>query len=140
MVGINQVVASHKLNIIPMARPVRQKVRRFHLESHQIIQTEVDNLLGASFIREVKFPEWLANAVMVPKKEGKWRVCVDYINLNQACSKDSFPLQRINQIVNAAIKHIILSFMDCEECSHPSTKPEPKYEPDLGRGSLFYES
>ena len=72
MVRINLVVASHKLNIIPTARPVRHKVRRFHPECHQIIKTEVDNLLRSSFIREVKYPEWLANMVVVPKKGGKW--------------------------------------------------------------------
>ena len=57
MVGISSIVASHKLNIIPMARPVRQKVRRFHPDHHQIIQVEVENLLKAGFIREVKYPE-----------------------------------------------------------------------------------
>ena len=77
MVGINLKVASHKLNIIPTAKPIRQKVRRFHLARHQIIQMEVDNLLRAGFIREVKYPEWLANVVVVPKKGDKWRVCVD---------------------------------------------------------------
>ena len=51
MLGINPTMASHKLNIIPVARPIRQKVRRFHLDCHQIIQTEVDNLLRAGFIR-----------------------------------------------------------------------------------------
>ena len=122
MVGINLVVASHKLNIIPTARPVRQKVRRFHLERNQIIQTEVDNLLRASFIREVKFPEWLANVVVVPKKGGKWRVCVDYTDLNEACPKDSFSLPHINQIVGATVGHGILSFLDCDECSSPCTR------------------
>ena len=68
MVEINPTVASHELNIIPMARPVRQKVRRFHPDCHQIIQTKVDNLLRTSFIREVKYPKWLANVVVVPKK------------------------------------------------------------------------
>ena len=71
MIGINPMVVSHKLNIIPAARPVRQKVRRFHPDHHQIIQTEVDNLLRAGFIKEVKYPEWLANMVVVPKKGGK---------------------------------------------------------------------
>ena len=51
MLGINPTMASHKLNIIPVARPIRQKVRRFHPDCHQIIQTEVDNLLRAGFIR-----------------------------------------------------------------------------------------
>ena len=71
MVGINLMVASHELNIIPTARPIRQKVRRFCLDRRQIIQMEVDNLLRAGFIREVKYPEWLANVVVVPKKGGK---------------------------------------------------------------------
>ena len=75
-------------------------MRRFHLDRHQIIQTKVDNLLAASFTREVKYPEWLANKVVLPKKGGKWRVCVDYTNLNEACLKDSFPLARIDQIVD----------------------------------------
>ena len=57
MIGINPMVASHKLNIIPAARLIRQKVRRFHPDRHQIIQMEVDNFLRAGFIREVKYPE-----------------------------------------------------------------------------------
>ena len=68
MAGINPVHASHKLNVIPSVRPVRQKVRRFHLDRHQVIQVEVDNLLTAGFIREIKYPELLANVVVVPKK------------------------------------------------------------------------
>ena len=112
MIGINPTMASHKLNIITATRPIRQKVRRFHPNRHQIIQMEVDNLLRAGFIREVKYPEWLANVVVVPKKGGKWRVCVDYTDLNEACTKDSFPLPRIDQIVDVATGHGILSFLD----------------------------
>ena len=112
MVGINPTMATHKLNIIPMAKPVRQKVRCFHPACHQIIKTKVDNLLRAGFIREVKYPEWLANVVVVLKEGGKWRVCVDYTNLNEACPKYSFPLPRIDQIVDDAAKHGILSFLN----------------------------
>ena len=74
MADINPVHASHKLNVIPSTRPVRQKEWRFHLDRHQVIQAEVDNLLKAGFIREIKYPEWLANVVAVLKKGGKWRV------------------------------------------------------------------
>lgn len=56
----------------------------------------MEKLLAAGFVREVEYPEWLANVGVVPKKEGKWRVCVDYTNLNDACPKDSFPLLRID--------------------------------------------
>ena len=72
----------------------------------------MDNLLRAGFIREVKYPEWLANVVVVPKKGGKWRVCVDYMDLNEACPKDSFPLLRIDQIVDASSRHGMLSSLD----------------------------
>ena len=112
MVGINPMVASHKLNVLPTAKTIRQKLRRFHPNRHQIIHTEVDNLLATGFIREVKYPEWLANMVVVPKKGGKWHVCVDYTDLNEACPKDSFPLPCINQIVDATVGHGILSFLD----------------------------
>ena len=57
MVEINPMVASHKLNVLPTTKPIRQKVRRFHPDQHQFIQTEVDNLLAVGFIREVKYPE-----------------------------------------------------------------------------------
>ena len=112
MVGINPTLASHKLNTIPTAILVRQKVRRFHPDRHQIIWTEVNNLLRAGFIREVKYPEWLANIVVVSKKGGKWQVCVNYTDLNEACPKDSFPLPRINKIIDAVAGHGILSFLD----------------------------
>ena len=72
----------------------------------------MDNLLAAGFIREVKYPEWLTNVVVVLKKCGKWRVCVDYTNLNEACPKDSFPLTHIDQIMDATSGHGILSFLD----------------------------
>ena len=85
MPGISPVHASHKLNVAPFAKPVRQRARRFHPDRHLVIQTEVDNLLQNGFIRTVKYPEWLANVVAVPKKWIKWRVCVDYTDLNNAC-------------------------------------------------------
>ena len=70
----------------------------------------MDNLLSADFIIEVKYPEWLANVVVIPEKGGKWRVCVDYTDLNEACLKDSSPLPRIHQFVDASVKHGMLSF------------------------------
>ena len=112
MTGINPTHASHRLNVAPSAKPVRQKVRRFHPNRHLIIQTEVDNFLQNGFIKAVKYPEWLANVVVVLKKGNKWRVCVDYTDLNDACPKDSFPLPRIDQIVDASVGHGMLSFLD----------------------------
>ena len=72
----------------------------------------MEKLLEAGFIREVFYPEWLANVVMVKKNNDKWRMCVDFIDLNKACSKDSFPLPRIDQLVDSTVGHKLLSFMD----------------------------
>ena len=105
-------MASHKLIDLPTAKTVRQRVRWFHSNRHQIIQAEVDNLLAAGFIREVKYPEWLANVTVVPKKGDKWGICVDYIDLNEASPKDSFPLPRIDQIVDATVEYGIMKFLD----------------------------
>ncbi|RVW67538.1 hypothetical protein CK203_062358 [Vitis vinifera] len=110
--GNSSSIASHKLNVFPAARPVRQKIRRFHPDRQRVIQDEINKLLEAGFIREVSYPDWLANVVVVPKKEGKWRVCVDYTNLNNACPKDSFPLPRIDQIVDSTSgQGMLLSWM-----------------------------
>ena len=133
MTGISPVNASHKLNVLPSARPVRQRVWRFHPDRHQIIQAEVDNLLKAGFIREIKYLEWLANVVVVPKKEGKLRVCVDYTDLNDACPKDSFPLPRVDQIVDASAGHGMLSFLDAFFSYHQI----PMYPPDAEKTSFI---
>ena len=92
MKGIHPSIVSHRLNVLPTARPVQQRVRRFHPDRQKIIRDEIDKLMEARFIREVEYPDWLANVVVVFKKEGKWWVCVDYTILNNACLKDSFPL------------------------------------------------
>ena len=112
MIDINPTHASHKLNVVPYFRPIKQRVRHFHPNRHQIIQAKVDNLLDAGFIREVKYPEWLANVVVVLKKGGKWRVCIDYTDLNDACPKDNFLLPRIDQIIDASSRYGVLSFLD----------------------------
>ena len=73
---------------------------------------KVDKLLVASFIKEVYYLEWLANVVMVKKTNRKWRMCVDFIDLNDACLKDSFPLPGIDQLVDSTTGHKLLTFMD----------------------------
>ena len=76
------------------------------------INEEVDKLLQARAIREVEYPEWLANVVLVKKVNGKWQLCIDFTDVNRACPKDSFPLPQIELIVDATTGHELLSFMD----------------------------
>lgn len=68
MSRIHSSIASHRLNAIPSSRPIQQKVRRFHPDKQKIIKDEVDKLLATGFIREVYYPDWLVNVVVVPKK------------------------------------------------------------------------
>ena len=71
---------------------------------------DVNKLLSAGFIREVYYPDWLANVVLVKKAYGKWRMCMDFTDLNKTCPKDSFPLPRIDQLVDSTAG--LLMFMD----------------------------
>jgi hypothetical protein len=69
-------------------------------------------LLSAGVIREVTYPEWLANTIMVKKANGKWRMCIDFTDLNKACPKDEFPLPRIDSLVDAAASSKLMSLLD----------------------------
>ena len=69
-------------------------------------------MLSTGFIREVYYPNWLANVVLVKKANGKLRMCVDFMDLNKACPKDSFPLPKIDQLVDSIAGHRLLTFMD----------------------------
>ncbi|KAJ4715162.1 Retrovirus-related Pol polyprotein from transposon opus [Melia azedarach] len=112
MPGISPSIISHRLNVDSIHRPVRQKRRAFNQERYDAIEEEVDKLLRAGFIRESQYPDWVSNVVLVRKPNGKWRMCVDFTDLNKACPKDSFPLPRIDQLVDATAGHELLSFMD----------------------------
>ncbi|KAL0312891.1 UNVERIFIED_CONTAM: hypothetical protein Sradi_5688400 [Sesamum radiatum] len=89
--GISPDVITHHLNVNPDAKPVKQKKRMFGVERSLAIKQEVEKLLKAKYVRPVQYPEWLPNVVLVPKPNGKWRLCINFIDLNKACPKDSFP-------------------------------------------------
>ena len=112
MGGIDPTIITHKLNTSPSFKSVKQKRRSFTLERQKAINEEVAKILQAGAIREMEYPEWLANIVLVKKANGKWRLCIDFTDINKACPKDSFPLPRIDLIVDAIAGHELLSFMD----------------------------
>ena len=112
MPGIDPSVIVHRLNVNPTSSPIRQKKRVFAQERDKAIAEEVRKLLESGFIREVYYPNWLANVVMVKNSNGKWRMCVDFTNLNRACPKDSYPLPRIDTLVDSTARHELLNFMD----------------------------
>jgi hypothetical protein len=118
MPGIPREVIEHHLKIHPDAKPVSQKPQRQSIERQDFIREEVWKLLDASFIEEVHHPVWLANPVIVPKANGKLRMCIDYTNLNKACPKDPYPLPRIDQIVDSTSGCDLLSFLDAYSGFH----------------------
>ncbi|XP_068474988.1 uncharacterized protein [Phaseolus vulgaris] len=91
MPSIDPDFLCHRLTMDPKVRPVCRRRRKFNEERRQVIKEETKKLLSAGHIREIKYPEWLANMVLVKKANGKWRMCVDFTDLNKACLKDSYP-------------------------------------------------
>nr|CAH66232.1 H0825G02.9 [Oryza sativa] len=118
MPGVPREVIEHRLAVQPGARPVRQKVRRQAPERQAFIREKVARLLEAGFIREVIHPEWLTNPVVVPKANGKLRMCIDYTDLNKACPKDPYPLPRIDQIVDSTAGCDLSCFLDAYSGYH----------------------
>ena len=88
--GIDPNFICHHLNINPSITPKKQPPQRPSKEHANVVRNEVIKLKQAGAIKEVFYPEWLANTVVVKKKNGKWQVCVDFIDLNKACPKDHF--------------------------------------------------
>ena len=124
MPGIPREVAEHALRLILGSKPAKQRLRRFDDERRMAIGEEVTKLLAAGFIKEVYHSDWLANPVLVKKKTGKWRMCIDYTGLNKACLKDHFPLPRIDQIVDSTSGCDILYFLDAYSGYHQITMKE----------------
>jgi hypothetical protein len=116
--GIPREVAEHSLDILPHSRVVQQRLRRLDEEWRRAIGVELQKLLEARFIKKVFHPTWLANPVLVKKKNGKWRMCVDYTCLNKACPKVPFPLPRIDQIVDSTTGCELLCFLDAYSGYH----------------------
>ena len=108
----------HRLNMDPNHPPRKQKPYT-SLDIHaSVVKEEVDKLNEAGAIKEVFYLEWLANTVVVKKKSGKWRVCVDFMDLNKIYPKDPFPVPKIDQLVNATFGHLRMSFLDAFQGNH----------------------
>ena len=93
-------------------KPIKQKLRRMKLKWTLKIKEEVEKQYNVRFLRAVNYPEWLANVVMVPKKDGKVRMCVEFRDLNVASPKDDFPLPHIDVLVDNTTGNAFLLFMD----------------------------
>jgi hypothetical protein len=110
--GVDRDIIEHALETDEKIPPKKQKLRKMSEEKVKAVEDEVQRLQDAQVIREVKYPVWLANTVPVKKKNGKWRMCVDFTYLNKACKKDDFPLERVDKIVDDVANSEMLSLLD----------------------------
>lgn len=142
MKGIDPSITTHELNVDPNIKPIRQKRRKLGPERSKAVVEEVERLLSAGSIAEVRYPEWLANPVVVKKKNGKWRMCVDFTDLNKACPKDSYPLPNIDRLVESTAGNEMLTFMDAfsgynQIMMHPDDREKTSFITD--RGTYCYK-
>ena len=112
MKGINPAITSHELNVDPTVKAIPQKRRKLSHDRSKAVNEEVERLLAAGSITEVRYPEWLANPVVVKKKNGKWHVCVDFTDPNKVFPKDSYPLPHIDRLVESTAGNELLTFVD----------------------------
>jgi hypothetical protein len=110
--GVSRDIVEHALDINPNMRPKKQRQRKMSEDRILAAKAEVQRLLDANVIREVKYSDWLANVVLVPKKNGKMKMCIDFTDLNKACKKDPFPLLRIDASVDKTAAYRRFSLLD----------------------------
>jgi hypothetical protein len=93
MPGVPRKLAEHKLKNFPNAKPIKQLMRHYNPEKARSMGEEINRLIEAKFIREIKEATWLSPPVMVEKKDNKiYRMCIDFTVLNKHCPKDYFLL------------------------------------------------
>ena len=116
--GVDPSFICHHLNVNPFVTPKKQPPRCLSQDHSNAIRDEVMKLKQTRAIKEVFYSEWLANTMVVKKKNGKWRVCVDFTNLNRDYPKDPFPMPKIDRLVDATVGHSRMSFLDVFQGYH----------------------
>lgn len=111
MPGLSTDLVCHSLHITPHTKSVKQPARVFKPEIKKQIKEEIEKLLKVGFIKPIQHPIWLTNIVLV-KKNGQIRCCVDFLDLNKACPKDDLPLPNMDLLIDATAGHEMFSFMD----------------------------
>ncbi|XP_075670457.1 uncharacterized protein LOC142640272 [Castanea sativa] len=136
--GVDPSFICHHLNVNPAIVLRRQPPRRSSKEYAEAAKEEVFKLKRAGAIKEVFYLEWLVHTVVVNKKNGTWRVCVDFTDLNKACPKDSFPMPRIDQLVDAIVGHSQMSFLNAFQGTTYQRMITRMFESHLGKTIEVY--
>jgi hypothetical protein len=113
LTGVSRDIIEHKLEVNPSKRPRKQRLYKMLDKKVTTAKAEVQRLLDVGFICEFYYPSWLANVVMVKKKNDKWRMCTDFTNLNKCFPKDDFPLTRIEKVVDSTAGCVVMALLGC---------------------------
>nr|GEY64289.1 reverse transcriptase domain-containing protein [Tanacetum cinerariifolium] len=108
----------HKINELKLLELVKQKNRSMAPERNEAIHTQVDELTKANILREVKYQTWVSNSVIVKKANGRWKLCVDFTDINKACPKEHHSLPRIEQKVKDLYRHRLKCFLNAYKGYH----------------------
>jgi hypothetical protein len=112
MPGLDRSIVEHRLPLKKGFWPFQQRARQMRTEVLEEVKKEIVKMLEAGFIRPCRYAEWISSIVLVQKKDGRWRVCVDFWDLNRATPKDEYPMPVAEMLINAAAGNKILSFVD----------------------------
>ena len=112
MPGIHQETCTHHIYTDDNIRPLRQPQRMMNPILKEIVKEELQKLLQVGFIYPIYDSQWVSPLVFFPTKNGKWRICVYYRELNKATLKYYFPLTFIDQVLDALTGKICFSFLD----------------------------
>ena len=135
MPKLDSELVEHRLILNEGAKLVKQKLRKTLPDKALKVNEEVDKLHRAKVIHVVVYPQWFTNIVLIKKKNGHVRVCVDFRNLNKTCLKDDFPPHNIDILVS----HAILFFMDGFSVSnHTRQRSEEKTSFITLWGTYYY--
>ena len=112
MKGIPSNPCTHHIYIKSDSRPVCQPQQRMNPNLRDIVKEEIQKLLEARFIYPISDNEWVSPLMIIPKKNDKWRGCVDYRELNKETQKYHFPLPFIDQVLDTLSRKNLFSFLD----------------------------
>nr|XP_043629940.1 uncharacterized protein LOC122601246 [Erigeron canadensis] len=118
MIGVPRELAKHALNANPNISPIRQKKRGMSQDRSKAACEQVNEMVKAGILREVKYQTWVANPVMVKKPDGSWRLCVDFKDINKVCPKDNYPLPEIDWKVESLDGFRLKCFLDAYKGYH----------------------
>ena len=135
MSGLDTDIVVHRIPMKEDYLSVKQKVCRMRPNMSKKIKAEVMKQFDACFLEVTSYPQWVANVVPVPKKDGKVRICLDYRDLNRESPKDNFPLPHIDVLVDNTAQHKVFSFMENSPITIKS-----KWHPKTWRKPLFSHS